>query len=247
MAAVEDIPRALTDAMRSCRHAVVLTGSGVSAESGVPTFRDAQQGLWQEYEPVDLATPEAFQRDPELVWRWYRWRRQLVSGAQPNGGHRALVELAERLPRLTLVTQNVDGLHQQAGSRGVIEFHGNLFVDACSGGCADAAAGDPQATVPACGRCGAPMRPGVVWFGERIPVEAIESAARAASDCDLFFSIGTSSVVWPAAGLADSAASSGARVVEINPEATPLSDNADFRLEGESGRLLPRLAESLLH
>jgi NAD-dependent deacetylase len=196
------IPGGLLDALRAARQVCVLTGSGISAESGVPTFREAQTGLWEQYDPHQLATPEAFLRDPALVWRWYRWRRELVAGVEPNAGHHALVTLARLVPELTLITQNVDGLHQRAGSDGVIEFHGNLFEDRCfDEGCIVADA-DMSAEVPVCPGCGGNLRPGVVWFGEAIPESAMHAAAAAVSGCDLFFSIGTSALVWPAAGLA---------------------------------------------
>jgi len=238
------IPGGLVEALGSCRHAVLLSGSGLSAESGVPTFRDAQTGLWARYEPTELATPEAFEADPELVWRWYRWRRELVRQAEPNAAHRAAVRLAELLPEFTLVTQNVDGLHQRAGSPDVVEFHGNLFADVCSAGCGRRESAD-DAAVPACDACGAALRPGVVWFGEAIPGEAIEDANAACVDCDLFLSVGTSSVVWPAAGLAELALAAGARLVEINPEETPLSSRCHFRLAERAGSALPGLVDCL--
>jgi NAD-dependent deacetylase len=239
------IPGGLLDALRAARQVCVLTGSGISAESGVPTFREAQTGLWEQYDPHQLATPEAFLRDPALVWRWYRWRRELVAGVEPNAGHHALVTLARLVPELTLITQNVDGLHQRAGSDGVIEFHGNLFEDRCfDEGCIVADA-DMSAEVPVCPGCGGNLRPGVVWFGEAIPESAMHAAAAAVSGCDLFFSIGTSALVWPAAGLAEAARQQGVRVVEINLDATPLSSQTDFCLQGKSGSLLPELVDCL--
>ena len=239
------VPGGLLDALRAAQHVCVLTGSGISAESGVPTFREAQTGLWEQYDPHELATPEAFQRDPALVWRWYRWRRDLVAGVEPNAGHHALVSLASLVPELTLVTQNVDGLHQRAGSDGVIEFHGNLFEDRCFvEGCIVSDA-DLSAEVPVCPGCGGMLRPGVVWFGEAIPESAMHAAAAAVSGCDLFFSIGTSALVWPAAGLADAARQQGASVVEINLDATPLSSQTDYCLQGKSGALLPELVDCL--
>lgn len=218
----------------------VLTGAGISAESGVPTFRDAQSGLWAKYDPLDLATPEAFLRDPELIWRWYRWRRELVAEAQPNPGHLALAELATLVPELTLVTQNVDGLHQRAGSREVIEFHGNLFEDRCFvEGCVVEC--DNDADVPVCPGCGGQVRPGVVWFGEAIPERALNESLAAASDCDVFLSIGTSSLVYPAAGLAEVAKQAGACVAEINPNPTPHAMNFDHAIAGKAGTVLPEL------
>ena len=224
----------------------VLTGAGVSAESGVPTFREAQTGLWAKYDPLDLATPEAFERDPELVWRWYRWRRGLVARVEPNAGHRALAELQSLVPRLTLVTQNVDGLHQRAGSRDVIEFHGNLFIDRCF---AEARTVEPGGDdgIPTCPHCGSYARPGVVWFGEAIPEDALHASFAAAADCDVFLSVGTSSLVYPAAGLADIARQGGATTVEINPAPTPEAGRFDFALAANSGVVLPKLVESLAH
>jgi NAD-dependent deacetylase len=239
------IPEGLLTALRDSQQVCVLTGSGVSAESGVPTFREAQTGLWEQYDPHELATPDAFQRDPALVWRWYRWRRDLVAGVEPNAGHHALVRLASLVPALTIVTQNVDGLHQRAGSSDVIEFHGNLFENRCFvEGCVVEDA-DMSVEVPICPGCGGMLRPGVVWFGESIPETAMHEAASAVNGCDLFFSIGTSSLVWPAAGLAEVARQQGAGVVEINLDATPLSSHSNFCLQGKSGEVLPELVECL--
>jgi len=239
-----DFNKALIAALRDARHVCVLTGAGISAESGVPTFRDAQQGLWSKYDPLDLATPEAFMRDPELVWRWYRWRRELVAGAEPNAGHRALAELRHLVPRLTLVTQNVDGLHQRAGSTDVIEFHGNLFSDRCfaEGRPVDC---DQESAVPQCPACGSPVRPGVVWFGEAIPESALNESFAAATDCDVFLSVGTSSLVYPAAGLGELAHASGAVTIEINPNPTAQSQSFTAALGGNAGTVLPKLLESL--
>lgn len=238
------LPDALVAALHGADHVCVLTGAGISAESGVPTFRDAQSGLWQRYDPLDLATPEAFQRDPQLVWRWYRWRRELVAAAQPNAGHTALARLAALVPRLTLVTQNVDGLHQRAGSDDVIEFHGNLFEDRCfvEGCIVDV---DDADDVPLCPGCGSLARPGVVWFGEAIPAEALDRSFAAASDCDVFLSIGTSSLVQPAAGLAEMASAAGAVVAEINPEPTALAPGFDHVVAAKAGNVLPELLARL--
>ena len=239
-----DIPEALLTALREARHVCVLTGAGVSAESGVPTFREAQDGLWERYSPQELATPQAFLADPELVWRWYRWRRDLVAAAEPNAGHSALVRLAELVPRLTLITQNVDNLHQRAGSTGVIEFHGNLFTDRCfvENTVAD---GDHTLDVPRCPACGANLRPGVVWFGETIPERALNESFAAASDCDVFLSVGTSSEVYPAAGLADLARENRALVAEINPQPTQQAARFDLVIAANSGTALPKLVELL--
>lgn len=213
------IPERLADAIDNARHVCLLTGAGMSAESGVPTFRDAQTGLWAKYDPLELATPEAFEANPELVWDWYQYRRELVRKVEPNAGHRAVAELADLVPRLTLITQNVDGLHTRAGSRDVVEFHGNLFVNRCFRR-GNVIAGPDSKELPYCPECGAPLRPGVVWFGEAIPEAALEQSFAAAADCDVFLSIGTSSTVYPAAGLIDIARESGALVAEINPAPT---------------------------
>ena len=220
----------------------VLTGAGISAESGIPTFRDALTGLWAQFRPEDLATPEAFAANPKLVWEWYAWRRELVAKAAPNAGHAALAELERRSGHFALITQNVDGLHARAGSRNVIELHGNLMVDRCFAegrvlGPADEIPGTP----PRCARCGAPARPGVVWFGEMLPEQALEDAYAAARGCDVFLSVGTSTVVEPAASLPFAAVEAGASVIEVNPARTPLSAHATIVLTGAAGEVLPRL------
>ena len=229
-------------ALRTARHVCVLTGAGISAESGVPTFREAQTGLWEQFRPEDLATPEAFERDPGRVWAWYEHRRELVRSAAPNDGHVALVRLAQRLPRLTLVTQNVDGLHERAGSTGVVEYHGNLLRDRCpTDGVVASQAPVSITGLPECARCGGLLRPDVVWFGEAISRAALLMADAAAMDCDVFMSIGTSALVSPAAGLSERALRAGARIIELNIESTDLTPFADVVLRGRSGQLLPRL------
>ncbi len=208
----------------------------------MPTFREAQDGLWAKYDPHELATPEAFERNPELIWEWYRWRRDLVSKVEPNPGHLALAQLAELVPRFTLITQNVDGLHQRAGSTGVIEFHGNLFDDCCHAeGCI--VEHEQTARVPVCPNCGSKLRPGVVWFGEAIPEQALDASFAAAADCDVFLSIGTSSLVYPAAGLADIAREHDAIIAEINPNPTMQAVGFDFVIASEAGAALPELVE----
>jgi NAD-dependent deacetylase len=240
------VPPDLAARLARARHVAVLTGSGISAESGVPTFRDAQTGLWAKFRPEDLATPEAFAREPKLVWEWYAWRREIVARAEPNAGHRALVALEKHVPRLTLITQNVDGLHQRAGSTDVIEFHGNIARSKCSREGIEIEAPDDALEVPPrCPRCGAYLRPDVVWFGEMIPPLALERALGAAKSCDLFLSIGTSSQVHPAASLAEAAQAAGACVVEINPERTPNSRFAAHLLTGPAGEMLPALLAAL--
>jgi NAD-dependent deacetylase len=235
----------LITALREASHVAVLTGAGISAESGVPTFRDAQTGLWASFKPEELATPEAFRRHPKTVWDWYEWRRQRVGMVAPNPGHLALVEIEEHVPQFTLITQNVDGLHQRAGSRHVIELHGNITRTKCF---------DEDVLVehwpdtgdvpPHCPRCGGLLRPDVVWFGEMLPPQAIKEAEAAAESCHVFLSIGTSSVVYPAAGLPFTALRSGAVVVEVNPNETQLTAQATFVLSGRSGNLLPELVKA---
>jgi NAD-dependent deacetylase len=240
------ISPALVERVRSAKHVLALTGAGISAESGVPTFREAQTGLWAQYDAEQLATPEAFERDPRLVWEWYAWRRQLVAQAAPNPGHRALVTLQERLPAFTLVTQNVDGLHARAGSRDVVELHGNITRDLCFADgtlVEEPAPGD--SVPPRCPRCGAFLRPGVVWFGESLPPRVLERAEQAAQSSDVVLSIGTSSLVHPAAGLPWLAKRHGALLVELNPAPTPLTAHADHVLSGPAGQLLPELAALL--
>jgi NAD-dependent deacetylase len=232
----------------NARSVCVLTGAGISAESGIPTFRDAQQGLWASYDPMQLATPEGFAEDPELVWRWYESRREYVRKAQPNPGHYALAELACRVRSLTLVTQNVDGLHQRAGSSGVVEYHGNILRDRCTveHRVVDRAPDEPgTSALPRCAGCGALLRPDVVWFGEIIPRQAMLLADAAAAGCDVFMSVGTSSLVYPAAGLAESALRAGAKVIEVNPNPTDLSRLADIQLRGPAGAVLPGLLAAL--
>lgn len=228
------------------RHVCVLTGAGISAESGIPTFRDALTGLWSRFRPEELATPEAFERDPAFVWKWYEWRRELIRQAQPNPGHLALAGLAQHVPRLTLVTQNVDGLHQRAGSHGVLEYHGNILRDRCTVEQVVAdRCGDSRDGLPRCAGCGGLLRPDVVWFGEAIPQRPMQLAAGAAGECDVFLSIGTSSLVYPAAGLAELAISRGAAVIEVNPNPTDLTGQATIALPAPAGSALPALLEAL--
>lgn len=235
----------LRHAVQTADTVTVLTGAGLSADSGVPTFRDIQNGLWAHYRPEDLASPEAFERDPDAVWRWYRARRQQLEAVEPNAGHRALAELQWRLPDLRLITQNVDGLHQRAGHEGVIEFHGNLLGNRCHREGRVVQVDDATDTPPSCPHCGGPVRPDVVWFGEAIREEALTGATAAARHCDLFVAVGTSAVVQPAAGLADLAREHGARIAEINPEETALSVNIDLVVRARAADALPELLEAL--
>ncbi len=235
--------------LAGCRHLVVFTGAGVSAESGIPTFRDVLTGLWQRFDPAELATPEAFARDPALVWGWYEWRRMRVLQAQPNPAHRAIARLAGLVPRLTLVTQNVDDLHERAGSTAVIHLHGSLHQPCCSVCVAPFTALDPAPAEPEAGRrlapphcpaCGGLVRPGVVWFGESLPEAALQQAFAAAADGDLLLSVGTSGQVWPAAQVPQLALQSGACVLHINPQAMACRER-EHCLTGAAGQILPEL------
>ena len=239
------ISPSLEHALSSARHCAVLTGAGVSAESGVPTFRSAG-GLWKNHNPQELATPEAFDADPALVWSWYSWRRRTVRDVNPNPGHYALAEAAALFPRVTLITQNVDDLHQRAGSSGVIELHGSIERCRCSV-CDAPYHGDnapPTDDVQYC-RCGGAIRPGVVWFGESLPMAALDAAQQAAGECDLFLSVGTSAIVYPAAMLPMIARQGGAYTVEINTAPSALAHEMDECITGPSGVVLPVLLETL--
>jgi NAD-dependent deacetylase len=227
--------------LRQARSIAVLTGAGVSAESGVPTFRGAG-GLWRRHRAESLATPEAFARDPKLVWEWYDWRRGVLADVIPNPGHYALAELERRCPNFTLITQNVDGLHELAGSGNVLRVHGSIWMLRCLDcGREEENRRSPLGKLPPRCECGGMLRPGVVWFGESLPSEVWKRAEAAARSCELLLVIGTSAVVYPAAGLSRLAKSSGARVVEINIAETPLSRDIDEFLLGPSGELLPQL------
>jgi len=227
--------------VRDARRVVVLTGAGISAESGVPTFR-GPGGLWREHRFEDLATPTAFARDARLVWEWYDYRRGEVGKAAPNAGHRALVDL-EGERDVTVVTQNVDRLHHLAGSRLVHELHGSLWVVRCVGCGAEredrTSPLDPLP--PRCAECDDLLRPGVVWFGEALPEAALAASFEAAATCDVLLVVGTSAVVYPAAGVAVAALQSGRPVVEVNTEETPFSERVAVSLRGKAGEVLPRL------
>ena len=232
----------------------VLSGAGMSAESGIPTFRDALTGLWARFDATELATPQAFERDPALVWGWYEWRRMKVLQSQPNPGHISLAQLAARGVAVTVATQNVDDLHERAGSRAVHHLHGSLHVPRCFD-CGARAAFGPQIPAepeggrrldpPRCTRCGGPIRPGVVWFGEMLPEDAWQAATEAILNCDVMIIIGTSGLVYPAAGLPDLAAGRGKPVIQINPAPTDHDAYARVSLRGKAGELLPALLARL--
>lgn len=236
----------------------VLTGAGVSAESGVPTFRDAQQGLWAQFDPQQLATEIGFRADPATVWDWYRFRREAIAKVEPNAGHRALAAFALTHPgRLTLITQNVDGLHQRAGSPDVLSLHGQIFEDHWLGGPGPACSQahpmgvpcEPSALAPGhpphCAVCGRLVRPGVVWFGESLPEAPLRAAEQAATACDVMLVAGTAGAVYPAAGLVFTAREAGARVVVLNPEPTELDALADVLLRCTAAQGLPALLDGL--
>jgi NAD-dependent deacetylase len=240
------VPRQLIERLKSAQRVVVFTGAGVSAESGVPTFRDAQTGLWSKFNPEELATPRAFQRNPRLVWEWYAWRRKLVAEVKPNPAHEALAEMEKLFPEFHVVTQNVDGLHQRAGSRNVIELHGNITRTKCfDEGTIVPTWKETGEVPPRCPNCGGLLRPDVVWFEEPMPEEETELAFRLSTNCDVFFSIGTSAVVFPAASLPREALESGATLVELNPQFTPLTTKADFVLTGAAGTIVPELLDGI--
>lgn len=224
---------------------VVLTGAGISAESGVPTFR-GEDGLWRSYKAEELATPEAFRRNPELVWEWYNWRRRLISETEPNAGHLSLVALERSKRHFALVTQNVDGLHRKAGSLRVFEIHGNIWTVRCSRCDIEMENNDvPLSGLPLCPACNALQRPGVVWFGETLPPYLISAVFKALECCDVFMTVGTSGMVYPAASFAAEARRSGAFVLEVNLEPTPNSRHADLSLFGKAGEILPKLIPNI--
>lgn len=237
---------AARELLAGARRLTVLTGAGMSADSGVPTFRDAQTGLWSRFDPMQLASPEGFRADPPLVWRWYAWRRELVAKAQPNAGHLALAQASARFDRLRIVTQNVDGLHQRAGSREVIEIHGNIVRSRCLAECGllferpdDLPAGEP----PRCPGCGSWLRPDVVWFGEVLDPQALHAAEEACAGAEVLLVVGTSGLVYPAAGLPRHARRAGARVIIVNPLPTEIDSTADVVVRGAAGVVLPALLD----
>jgi len=236
----------LIQVLRNASKVVAITGAGISAESNIPTFRDAITGLWARFKPEELATPEAFARDPKLVWDWYRWRYELVAEAEPNPGHQALAEMEDMFAEFLLITQNVDSLHERAGNKRVVELHGNLSRIKCSvDGEVVAHWQEGDQAPPLCPRCGGLLRPDVVWFGESLPTGALEQAADAALHSEVFLSIGTSSVVQPAASLIYYAVNNGATTVEINPNPTSQAGLVSYVLQGPAGVVLPALVAAV--
>lgn len=246
---IEDVAREIYTA----NHVTVLTGAGVSKESGVPTFRDALDGLWAKYDPQQLATPQAFKRDPKLVWDWYEYRRKIAREAKPNPGHIALAQLEQFFPSLEVITQNVDDLHEQAGSSTVIHLHGNIARNKCFRNCQGVstlvdisdAVHKSDDEPPHCPHCDAYIRPDVVWFGESLPSQAFDRAVTLSERCDVMLVVGTSGMVHPAASLPLLAIKAGAIVVEVNPVDTAISGYARYKLRAPSGEVLPIVLQHL--
>lgn len=239
----------LADRIRAARRLTILTGAGISAASGVPTFR-GEDGLWRRYRAEDLATPDAFERNPRLVWEWYAWRREKIAACRPNAAHEVVAAWSQTHPHCRVVTQNVDDLHLRAGTRNLIRMHGSIWELSCWDGCATGAAGWRDERVPlgelppGCPHCGALARPAVVWFGESLRGEDLRAALEATA-CDVFLSVGTSAVVYPAAGLVHEARRQGAFTAEINLDETPASAAVDLAIQGGAEAILPRVAELL--
>lgn len=232
--------------LKTAQSVAVLTGAGISAESGVPTFR-GDDGLWKKFRPEELANFDAFIKNTELVWEWYKYRKQLIANVKPNPGHYALVEMENLYPNFSLITQNVDNLHRRAGSKNVFELHGNIqrnYCISCGKEYPDEVIFSKFET-PRCDVCNDLIRPGVVWFGELLPEDQWQQSEKAAHYCEVFFTIGTSAIVYPAASLPYIAKEHGAFVIEINPEPTPVTSIADEFLQGKSGEILPKLVETI--
>jgi len=236
----------LIDILCQTKQIVVLTGAGISAESGIPTFR-GEEGLWKQYRAEDLATPIAFIKDPKLVWEWYDWRRGIIASKKPNAGHKILGRWEKIFPNFILITQNIDGLHQKAGSKNILELHGNIWKVRCTEERTITENHDiPLEEIPPhCPDCGALLRPHVVWFGESLSSSVLYKAFQVSSSCEIIFSIGTSAVVQPAASLPFAAAEANAKIVEINPDPTPLTSYADFSFRGKAGEILPLINKEL--
>ena len=238
--------RALIEVLTRAKHVAVSTGAGISAESGIPTFR-GKEGLWKKYRAEELATPTAFTQNPELVWEFYEWRRGIIAKKAPNPGHEVLARWENVFPVFSLITQNIDGLHQKAGSTDMLELHGNIWKLRCTeeGTVSENHQTPLEEVPPLCPDCGAVLRPHVVWFGESLSPTVLHKAFQLSSECDVMFVIGTSALVQPAASLPLSAAEAGAKIVEINPDPTPLTPYADFSFRGKAGEILPLIDEEL--
>ena len=236
----------LIEVLQEVNHVAILTGAGISAESGIPTFR-GEEGLWKKYRPEELATPTAFSRDPKLVWEWYDWRRGIIGQKEPNPGHKVIARWEETFPTVSLITQNIDGLHQKSGSKNIWELHGNIWKLRCTeeGTITENYETPLKEIPPLCPNCGALLRPHVVWFGESLSPTILQKSLQLSSECDVMFVIGTSAVVQPAASLPFEASEAGAKIVEINLDPTPLSLYADFSIMGKSGEILPLIDEEL--
>ncbi len=248
---LEELSRA-ADVLSRARLVAVASGAGISKESGIPTFREAQTGLWARYDPQQLATPHAFRRNPDLVWSWYMYRRDLVGGAKPNPGHHAVAELEELVPQVVVLTQNIDGYHAQAGSSDIVELHGNIRRYRCFADCRGSPTLIDLDTIdydgeraPTCPHCGDYIRPDVVWFTETLPPAALQRAFEVAAACDVMLVVGTSGIVKPAASLPAQAKHAGAMVIEINAQPSLITPVADIFLEGPSGEVLPRLVNAV--
>ena len=239
-------PPKIIQQLLGSKKVAVLTGAGISAESGISTFRGTD-GLWDKVDPLKIATPEVFEKDPKFVWEWYEARRRQIAEAEPNRGHEVIAWMEEFFPEATLITQNIDRLHQKAGSRNPIELHGSLWMVRCTGGCGEWEDRHELANLPPkCPQCGSLLRPGVVWFGEALPLEPWEEARQAAKECDAFFVIGTSALVYPAAALPEDALMRNRLVLEINPEETPPSARATLSIRSKAGEALELLREKLI-
>jgi NAD-dependent deacetylase len=236
----------LIDILNKSKRVAVLTGAGISAESGIPTFR-GEEGLWKTYRAEELATLSAFIRDPGLVWEWYNWRRGIISSKDFNPGHKVLASWEKLFPTFHVITQNIDGLHQKAGSLSILELHGNIWKLRCTeeGTIAEDHSSPLEEIPPHCPNCDALLRPHVVWFGESLDASILQSAFALSSSCEVMFVVGTSAVVQPAASLPLSAGESGATIVEINPDPTPITPYVDFSFRGKAGDILPAIDAEL--
>jgi len=241
---MDDKIKRVREILREAKKIAVLTGAGISAESGVPTFR-GEDGIWKKFTASELATPEAFRTNPRRVWEWYGWRRGEMLEAKPNPGHYALAEIEKQATEFALITQNIDNMHILAGSRNVLEIHGNIFRNRCTV-CGQkehderSDFSEPN-ELPICGKCGSPARVDVVWFGEQLPERELSASLAAAESCDVFISAGTSALVYPAAHFPELAKRTGATLIEVNLEPTHLTQIADFSFLGKTGEILPEL------